>query len=730
MSPSVQDPDVRVEILIVEDSPTQSAKLQFLLEAEGYEVTVADNGAHALALLQTRKPTLLITDVMMPEMDGFTLCKQIKSTEALRDLPVILMTSLSSPRDILRGLECGADNFIRKPYDDHNLLSRIKAILLNRTLRNTKRAELGVDIYFLGQRYRVTSERQQILDLLISTYEDAVNLNEELQVKQAQLSELAQELEKKVESRTIGLRAEIADRRRAEERLRESEERYRDLFENANDLIWSYTMDGVILYANRAWKEALGYSDGDIQNLNVEQIIHPDGRSIWVEQIKRLFRSESENKADVVLVTKSGKKILGEASRSCKLVEGKPAIVRSIIRDVTDRRHLEEQLFQTAKMEAIGKLAGGVAHDFNNLLTVICGYGELLRESVEGEEQDYAAEILKATASAAALTRQLLAFSRRQIIAPQVLDLNSVVVRMEKMLKRLIGERIELLTLRDSNLGRVKADPGQVEQIIMNLAVNARDAMPQGGKLTIETANVDLDSAYIRSHSAVPGPYILLAVSDTGVGMDADTLTHVFEPFFTTKEKGKGTGLGLSTVYGIVKQNGGNIWVYSERGRGSTFKVYLPRVYESAEEAASRTSSSESLNGTETILLAEDEEGVRSLVYRTLHACGYRVLVAKDVEDAVNIFEDCHEPIHLLLTDVVMPQMNGNELAKRLSIRHPETEVLYMSGYTDNAIVHHGVLEAGTFFIQKPFMPKVLMKKVREVLDARTKIPGSIPPIV
>jgi two-component system, cell cycle sensor histidine kinase and response regulator CckA len=557
--------------------------------------------------------------------------------------------------------------------------------------------------------------------LLISTYEDAVNLHEELRVKQEQLAELAQELERKVENRTMGLRAEITERYRAEELLRESEERYRDLFENANDLIHSFTPDGRIVYANRAWKNSLGYSDEDISKLTIQEVIHPDGRESFDNQLAKLFRGETVDKAEITLVTKSGKKILGDASRTCKMVEGKPAFIRSIIRGITERRLLEDQLRQTVKMEAIGQLAGGVAHDFNNLLTIISGYGQMLEDSAGPKEREYVEEILKASERAAALTRQLLAFSRRQILAPQVLDLNAIVVNLEKMLKRPIGEHIELATVQAPDLGRVKADAGQVEQVILNLCVNARDAMPDGGKMTIETANVELDEAYARTHSAVvPGPYVLLAVSDTGEGMDAETMTHIFEPFFTTKEKGQGTGLGLSTVHGIVNQSAGSIWVYSEMGRGSTFKVYLPRIQASATLSPA-VSAPASIRGTETILVVEDEVAVRSLVRETLQSYGYNVLESQGAEHAITILNDYAESIHLLLTDVVMPQVSGKELAKRLAPLHPETDILFMSGYTDNAIVRHGVLDANTFFLQKPFMPKTLVTKVREVLDAKRK---------
>ncbi|PYS49074.1 MAG: hybrid sensor histidine kinase/response regulator [Acidobacteria bacterium] len=388
--------------------------------------------------------------------------------------------------------------------------------------------------------------------------------------------------------------------------------------------------------------------------------------------------------------------------------------------DVTERRLLEEQFRQSQKMEAIGQLAGGIAHDFNNLLTAINGYSELAMRKLQAEDplRRNLEEIKKAGERAASLTRQLLAFSRKQILQPAVLVINSVVSDMEKMLRRLIGEDIDLKTALETQLGSIKADPGQIEQIIMNLVINARDAMPAGGKLTIETSNVDLDETYARQHTGVtPGHYVMLAVSDTGMGMNTATLARIFEPFFTTKEKGKGTGLGLSTIYGIVKQSGGNIWVYSEVGQGTTFKVYLPRVDEDAQEYKRTDETEEILQGTETILLAEDEEIVRTLAREILETYGYRVLEASGSGAALLICERVTEPIDLLITDVVMPEMSGRQLAARLSQLRPEMKVLYMSGYTDDAIVHQGVLDEDANFIQKPFTPDALAKKVREVLN-------------
>jgi len=382
----------------------------------------------------------------------------------------------------------------------------------------------------------------------------------------------------------------------------------------------------------------------------------------------------------------------------------------------------EAQLRQAQKIDSIGQLAGGIAHDFNNLLTVINSYSDMLLGDIGFDNpflRNGLDQIKEAGHRAASLTRQLLAFSRRQVLESKVLDLNESVSNMAKLLRRLISEDITLVLCPHPALGRVKADPGQIEQVIMNLAVNARDAMPGGGQLTIETLNVELDIAYARTHgSAPPGPYVMLAVSDTGCGMDAATQAHIFEPFFTTKEPGKGTGLGLATVYGIVKQSGGNIWVYSEPGKGTTFKIYLPLVEENAELPRPDSAPDESLCGAETILLVEDEEMVRALAQAILERYGYTVLAAKHVNDALRIAQDGPKAIHLLLTDTIMPGMNGQELAAQVLAIRPEMKVLYMSGYTDKVFTSTAAWKPGTAFLQKPFIPKTLGHKVREILAA------------
>ena len=388
---------------------------------------------------------------------------------------------------------------------------------------------------------------------------------------------------------------------------------------------------------------------------------------------------------------------------------------------------LEEQLRQAQKMEAVGRLAGGIAHDFNNVLTIIRGYSELALAQMAPHDPHRARlqYIKDASDRAASLTRQLLAFSRRQVLESKVLDLNAIVTNLYEMLPRLIGEDLDIVSILQPALGRVKADPGQIEQVLLNLAVNARDAMPRGGKLTIETANVVLDENYARDHATVqPGPHVMLAVSDTGSGMDAATKARIFEPFFTTKEIGKGTGLGLATVYGIVKQSGGSIWVYSEPGKGTTFKIYFPRVEGELEETAPVDDRPRILRGTETVLLAEDEEMVRNLMRTILEGQGYTVLVARDATEALSFGHRHHGSIPLLVTDVVMPGMSGRELAAQLAMAHPETKVLYVSGYTDDAVVRHGVLNAGLAFLQKPFSAESFLLKVRDALDTPAKVYG------
>jgi two-component system cell cycle sensor histidine kinase/response regulator CckA len=514
---------------------------------------------------------------------------------------------------------------------------------------------------------------------------------------------------------------DVTERHKAESALRESEERYRTLVEGVRDIIFALSPEGTIASLNPAFETITGWRREVWVGQPFERLVHPEDLPLALDLLGRVVRGELRPASQFRVRTAKGEYRVGEFSATPQLHEGRLVGILGIGRDVTERVQLEQQLRQSQKMEAVGRLAGGIVHDFNNILTAITGYADLLIEDLGGGDPRRldAQEILKAADRAAGLTRQLLAFSRQQVLQPSVIDVNALVSDLEKMLRRLLGEDVDLGTRLEPTTGRVKADPGQLEQVIMNLAVNSRDAMPKGGKLTLETGNVDLDEAYAADHyPARPGPYVMLAVTDTGVGMSAETQAHMFEPFFTTKEKGKGTGLGLATVYGIVKQSGGFIWVYSELGHGTTFKLYLPRVNESAEPQAGATPApARAAGGTETVLLAEDEAPVRAVARQVLERHGYTVLEAPSAEAALDIAARYSGTIHLLLTDVIMPGLNGRDLATRLADLRPDTRVIFMSGYTDDAVTRHGVLEPGSAYVQKPFTPDAIARKVREVLD-------------
>jgi two-component system cell cycle sensor histidine kinase/response regulator CckA len=505
----------------------------------------------------------------------------------------------------------------------------------------------------------------------------------------------------------------------AEEALRKSEEQYRQIVETTSDGIIKIDTHRKIEFVNRRFAEMLGYEpDAMIQN-SVFAFMSDEAKRITVSSLnsrktgdtKTLNTTFRHKNGSDIAVNLAGSIILDDEERHV----GNLAVVR----DITEQNHLEEQLRQSQKMDAVGQLAGGMAHDFNNLLTVINGYSELAISRLQRDSPLYSAmeQIKKAAMRAAALTRQLLAFSRKQVLLPTIVDLNELISELEKMLNRLIGEDVLLRTKLAPDAGRVKADRGQIEQVVMNLVINARDAMPSGGELTVETQNVVLTEDFARQHFGVsPGAYVMLAVSDTGVGMSAETKARIFEPFFTTKEAGKGTGLGLSTVYGIIQQSGGSVWVYTEVGRGTTFKVYLPHFADDSLRSKPTSAPAGVNQGTETILLTEDDEMVRTLATEVLTRYGYQVLEAANGREAISIVENNSRPIHLLITDVVMPGMHGRELADRLTSLRPGLKILFMSGYTDRAIVHEQVVDEKTF-LQKPFSPQRLASKIREILD-------------
>jgi PAS domain S-box-containing protein len=518
---------------------------------------------------------------------------------------------------------------------------------------------------------------------------------------------------------------DISARKAAEQARAEAETKYRTLVEQvaAISYIAELGTRGKWHYVSPQIEAITGYSQDEWLANSCDWIRHiPQEDHAVVEAAEDASMRGERFQAEYRIVRKDGTVIwVSDTAVVAKGNDTEP-VMEGIIVDITDRKLLENQLQQSRRMEAVGRLAGGIAHDFNNLLTIIKGYAELAvqRSGIQPELRADVQQIENAAERASTLIRQLLAFSRRQVLQPKIIDLNAIVLGLDKLLGRLMGEHIEMVTRCAANVGRVKADPAQIEQVIMNLVVNARDAMPKGGRLTVETYNIDLDSTYARDHVSVkPGSYVMLAVTDSGIGMNPETVAHIFEPFYTTKESGQGTGLGLSTVYGIVKQSGGYIWVYSEPGKGTTFKVYLPRVAEQLEAKPERVELPAATKGSETILLVEDEEAVRELASRILSAKGYSVVAAKSVKEAEKWCEKHGGKIHLLLTDIIMPGTSGRELAERITAKHPQTRVLYMSGYTDNVLAQGGVLEAGLSFLQKPFTPAALVQKVREVLDSQ-----------
>jgi len=517
----------------------------------------------------------------------------------------------------------------------------------------------------------------------------------------------------------LGIGRDITFRQQQETQIR----KLATVIEQASEYILITDLEGRIEYANPVFEKITGYTREEAIGKLPKFLLsekHPD--SLFQDHLEIVSRGKTWS-GTIIKKRKDGSEFYTETTIfPIRNEQGKIINFASVSRDITREKNLERQFHQAQKMEAIGRLAGGVAHDFNNILTVIRGFSDLMLSKIKPDHPFYKEilQIHKASERAANLTNQLLAFSRRQMIQPQVINLNNILRDMERMLFRLIGEDIQLELILDKKLGNIKIDPGQVEQIVMNLVVNARDAMPTGGKITIETSNVYLDQSYVDEHLLIKtGDYIFLAISDTGKGMDEDTRNRIFEPFFTTKKEG--SGLGLSTVYGIVKQNDGNIWVYSESGKGTTFKIYFPRIDEPTTFERERELKIDTFRGSETILLVEDDQAVRELAREILAENGYTVLEAENGQVALSVIKQYRQPIHLLLTDVVMPEMSGKELAERIKKIHPEIKILYMSGYTENAITHHGVLANETEFIQKPFPPIIMLEKIRKILQGTQK---------
>lgn len=766
-----------LRILMLEDSAKDAELAIAALEEAGYccEWKRVENREDFLACLTAPEYDVVLSDCKLPSFDGLTALSLFKETAL--DLPFIFVTGALGEERATETLRKGATDYVLKTHllrlgpvveralkekEERRLREkaeqalRRQAEIINqvhdaivstdldgyitswnrgaeRLLGYSAAEALGKHISIIYWKDEAEFVQRQIIAALMQR--GSYNIEVPVRAKTGEhiYVNMALSLVRDKELTPVGMigyAVDVTERRNAEKALRESEELNQAVLASLAAHVAVLDKDGNILAMNQAWENfacnngnaalsgvCIGTNYLEVCRKSALESV-PEARDALVGIEAVLSGSESQFLLEYPCDVNNQKHWFLMVVTPLARKNG--GVVLSHL-DITERKDLEEKLRQAQRLEAVGQLAGGVAHDFNNLLTVIGGYSSLLLRSVgENEEtRQKVQEIKKAADRATTLTRQLLAFSRKQVLQPRVLDLNVVVAEMDKMLRRLIGEDISLTINLEPALGQIKADPGQIEQVIMNLAVNARDAMPKGGKLTIETAHVLVDDAYTRRYRFIsPGRYVVLSVSDIGCGMDRETQSRVFEPFFTTKPLGKGTGLGLSTVYGIVKQSEGSISVHSELGKGTTFKIYLPRLDQPLEHDRTAERSTELVKGSETLLLAEDEDVVRQITQELLEMSGYKVLATTAPEEALRLFEEHQDRIDLLVTDVIMPNMSGRELAQRITRLRPETKVLYISGYTDDAIIRHGVLEAGIAFIQKPFSPATLSRKVREILDS------------
>ena len=673
MKPSPDVAERPSRILIVDDEQHNRNLLEVMLRPEGFLLTSAASGEEAIALVAQQPPDLILLDIMMPGMDGYEVASRIKGALATKNIPIIMVTALDDRAARMLGLSAGAEDFLSKPVD---------------------RAELCVRVRNL---------------LRLKAYGDYHD-------------QYSQMLEDEVGSRTADLVVRTNTLEEHATALRRSEERTNYALGAAGMGVWELD----VATRRLTWSETMAPLFG----LTPEQapttaeaflaLIHPDDRRLVEDSLATTMRDGTDYEVEFRALWPDGSARwnAGQA-RMVRDSDGTPMRLLGIGTDISERKSLEAQFRQAQKMEAVGLLAGGVAHDFNNLLTAILGYSTFVIDTFGPQDRRRAdmEEVLKAGQRAAVLTRQLLAFSRKQVLQPTSVDLNALVMGIRQMLARLIGETVDLVPILAPDLGTVRADAGQLEQVLMNLVLNARDAMPSGGRLAVETANVELDASFMQDVTIHPGSYVLLAVSDDGIGMNEATKQRLFEPFFTTKEHGKGTGLGLATVYGIVKQTGGYIWVYSEPGKGATFKIYLPRVSGDGKVPDAVVVEEEMPAGTETVLLVEDEQAVRLLTRRILERAGYRVFDAANAEQAEALFERHGSVFNLLVTDVIMPGASGPRLFERLARQRPDLKVLYVSGYTGDTIVHQGELAPGVEFLRKPFTADALNRRVREVLD-------------
>jgi two-component system cell cycle sensor histidine kinase/response regulator CckA len=769
-------PETALRILILEDVPMDAELVEYELERARIPFLArrVDSRESFLRELDQFHPDLILSDYTLPRFDGMSALSLAR--ERAPSIPILIVTGSVNEETAVGCMKAGATDYLLKSN-----LARIGPAIEAALERERARAEkMRAEAALASSESRFRSLVQNSSDLvtilapdgtityasdsaerivgyspadLVGTslleYLDEIHVDLvrgllrtngkvsvagpiEFSLRRADgspvwLEAVGTNLLSDATIRGIVLNArDVSERKRADRELRESEERYRDLFDNASDLVCMVAPDGSLLYVNQAWQDGTGYSEAEIGRMQLIDIVHPDCRAYYNEVLERVLKGERVDHVELIFVPKAGTPITVEANLSCTFKDGEPAVVRGIYRDVTERKRVEEHLRRAERMQAAGKLAGGVAHEVNNMMTGVIGFSEFLLQTLEPGDPRRAdvEEVIKAGTRAADVTRQLLAFTRQQFLRPQVIQINAVVREMEKMLRRSLGEDKQLELRLSPEAGDIRADRGQLEQVLINLVLNARDAMAAHGRVTIETTTTVWDEAYGQRHSGVDiplGHYVMLAVSDTGCGMEVDVQERIFEPFFTTKPIGQGTGLGLSTVYGIVKQSGGYVWVYSEPDQGSVFKVYLPQVRAVQPEVVVPELTEAPTRGSETILVIEDEDIVRNLACRGLRDHGYSVVEARNGAQALRYIREHAGSVDLIISDVVMPEMGGREFGQSLGMLHPDLPILYMSGYTGEDIVQRGLLDPGAPFQQKPFTPATLATKVRSMLDQRQR---------
>ncbi len=682
-----------IRILIADDIAENRYMLETLLKGNGFDVVTAANGAEALDLARKSSPDLIITDILMPVMDGFALCRQWKTDARLKKVPFIFYTATyTEPKDEAFALSLGADRFIVKPKRPDEMIATLHELLDDVCAGKLPHPDLP-------QRFEEEFLRDHNATLL-----------RKLEKKMGQLERTNKVLEQ-----------EIAERKRVQREIVYQNTLLKTEQETSLDAILVVDAEGKMLSYNRRFLDLWGMpaeimdtkSDERALETVLDKIVEPDR---FLEKVKDLYRNKDQTSKD--FITLRDGRILDRYSSPVVGEDGRYYGRVWYFRDITEQRKLEQQLLQAQKMEAIGLLAGGVAHDFNNILTAIIGYGSILQKKIAPDDplRNSVDQILESGNRAAQLTSSLLAFSRKQVMYLKPMHLNDIVAGQEKFLRRIIGEDIDMKTIlhRDAV---ILADKSQIQLILMNLATNARDAMPKGGLLTIETDTTEMADSFVSAHgSANPGTYAVISVTDSGIGMDADTQQKIFDPFFTTKEVGRGTGLGMAIIYGIVKQHRGYITVYSEPGTGTTFRIYIPVHHEQIVEPAKPLLPAPVLSGTETILLAEDDVILQNFFKKFLTEYGYRVVVAKNGEEAVSTFAERKEEIQLVILDMIMPKMSGRDVFEAVQKIKPGTKVIFSSGYTADKVQKEG-LPAGSEFVAKPAAPHVYLRKIREVLD-------------